>query len=367
MSENHDRSFQLLEWTLAMRQLLIALCLAATNLATAQTPTTTHPVTASPPAGFRVWSGPSPASGKPLVGALWYPASGAGAIQPMFDSTIFQSALVQPGAAIRPGRWPVVLISHGFGGHWRSISWLGAGLARQGAVVVGVNHPGSTFGDNDMLRGLNHGSRANDLKTALDALLADASIGPHIDAQRIYAAGFSFGGWTALSMGGLRGDLGAYARYCAESGHRHCRDIARQRIDLTQLDASTWNRSYRDPRVKAVAAIDPGLHQGLNASHASDMVGDVLLIGLGLGADRLPDTDFSAHGATLTSILPKARTEIIAPAFHFSALAVCKPAGAKLLAEDNDDPVCTDPPGTDRPALHEQIVHSMARHFRLGK
>ena len=112
----------------------------------------------------------------------------------------------------RPGRWPVVLISHGFGGHWRSISWLGAGLARQGAVVVGVNHPGSTFGDNDMLRGLNHGSRVNDLKKAVDALLADASTGPYIDPQRIYVAGFSFGGWTALSMGGLRGDLGAYAR-----------------------------------------------------------------------------------------------------------------------------------------------------------
>jgi len=134
---------------------------------------------------------------------------------------------------------------------------LGAGLAQQGAVVVGVNHPGSTFGDYDMRRSLDHGSRVSNLKATLDALLADASIGPRIDPQRIYVAGFSLGGWTALSIGGLRGDLNAYARYCAESGHRHCRDIARAGIDLTQLDASIWNRSYRDPRVKAVAAIDP--------------------------------------------------------------------------------------------------------------
>lgn len=350
-----------------MRPFLIGLCLAIATTAFAQSPTApAAPQTkASPSAGFRAWHGPAAASAKPPAGGLWYPVAAAGPTTLLFDSPIFQGVPVQPEAAIRPGRWPLVLLSHGIGGHWRSLSWLGAGLAQQGALVVGVNHPGSTFGDHDMRRSLDHGTRVNDLKATLDALLADAAIGPHVDPQRIYVAGFSFGGWTALSMGGLRGDLHAYARYCAQSGHRHCRDIARAGIDLTQLDASTWNRSYRDPRVKAVAAIDPGLHQGLSASHASDVVGKVLLIGLGQGADRLPDTDFSAPGTTLTSILPKAHAEVIAPAFHFSALSVCKPAGAKLLAEDNDDPVCSDPPGTDRHALHERITRLIGRHFGL--
>jgi predicted dienelactone hydrolase len=180
-------------------------------------------------------------------------------------------------------------------------------LAEQGAVLVGVNHPGSSFGDYDLQRNLDHGSRRNDLTTALDALLADTTIGPHIDSQRIYGAGFSFGGWTVLSIGGLRGNL--------EANHPHrlpgCRDIAQQGIDLTRLDAARWKRSYRDTRVKAVTAIDPALHQGLNATHASDMVADVLLIGLGQGADRLPDTDFSRPGATLISNLPNSRTEVM--------------------------------------------------------
>jgi predicted dienelactone hydrolase len=350
-----------------MRQLLIGLCLAITMTAFAKTTATpAEPQTnASLPAGFRAWNGPVSASAKPLSGGVWYPAAVAGPTTLLFDSPIFQGVPVQSASAIRPGRWPLVLLSHGVGGHWRSLSWLGAGLAQQGAVVVGVNHPGSTFGDYDMRRSLNHGSRVSDLKTTLDALLADATMGPHIDMQRIYVAGFSLGGWTALSMGGLRGDLNAYASYCAQSGHRHCRDIARAGVDLTQLDAPTWNRSYRDPRVKAVAAIDPALHQGLNAAQTSDMVDQVLLIGLGQGPDRLPDTDLSAPGATLTGLLPKAHTEVMAPAFHFSALPVCKPLGAKLLAEDNDDPVCSDPPGTDRAALHNQIVRSIGRHFGL--
>jgi predicted dienelactone hydrolase len=323
---------------------------------------------ASAPPGFRPWQGPPTANARPLEGALWYPPSGGGPTKLLFDSPIFQGMPVQQAAPVRPGRWPLVLLSHGVGGHWRSISWLGVGLAQQGAMVVAVNHPGSTYGDYNMRRSTDHGTRVNDLSTALDALLADPAVGPHIDRDRIYAAGFSLGGWTALSIGGLRGDLSAYTRYCAESGHRHCRDIAQQGgVDLTTLDAERWNRSYRDPRVKAVAAIDPALHHGLTVAQASDMVKPVLLIGLGQGADRLPDTDFSPPGSALTQILPGVRVEVMAPAFHFSALAVCKPEAPKLLAEDGDDPVCTDPPGTNRPALHEQIVHSMARHFRLAK
>jgi predicted dienelactone hydrolase len=350
-----------------MRQFLIGLCVAVATAAIAQSPAIPAPpqANASPPAGFKAWRGPTLDSGKSLAGGLWYPAAGDGPTKPQFDSPIFQSVLVQQEAAIRPGRWPLVLLSHGFGGNLRSVSWLGSGLAQQGAVVVGVNHPGSTFGDNDLRRSLNHGSRVKDLTATLDALLTDANLGPHIDPQRVYVAGFSFGGWTALSMGGLRGDANAYARYCAQSGHRHCRDIERAGIDLTQLDVPLWNRSYRDPRVKAVAAIDPALHQGLGAEHANDMVSEVLLIGLGQGGDRLPDTDFSSLGTTLTSILPKARIEVMAPAFHFSALLLCKLAGSKLLAEDNDDPVCTDPPGTDRRALHERIVRLIGSHFGL--
>jgi predicted dienelactone hydrolase len=340
-----------------MRPLLIGLCLAVTVSASAFAQT--------PAPGFRPWQAPSPPNARPLAGGLWYPASGEGAITSLFDSPIFQGVPVQRDAAVLPGRWPLVLLSHGIGGHWRSLSWLGAGLALQGAVVVGVNHPGSTFGDYDMHRSQDHGSRVNDLSSTLDALLADTAIGPHIDTQRIYVAGFSLGGWTALSIGGLRGDLKAYAGYCATSGHRHCRDIARAGVDLMRLDATRWNRSYRDPRVKAVAAIDPALHHGLTAAQASDMVKPVLLIGLGHGTDRLPDTDFSPPGSALTKILRGVRVEVMAPAFHFSALAVCKPAGPKLLAEDNDDPVCTDPPGTDRPALHQRIVRSIAHHFGL--
>lgn len=357
-----------------MRHAILAFTLSLTMGIACAAPTqppATHSVTranqprASASVGFMAWSGPATGTTPPLTGGIWYPTADTGPATRLFDTPIFHGDLVQPDAALQPGQWPVVLISHGIGGHWQSLAWLGAGLARKGAVVVGVNHPGSTFGDYDMRRSLNHGSRVHDLSTTLDALLADPHLGAQLDARRVYVAGFSLGGWTALSMGGLRGDLTAYTRYCAQSGHRHCQDIVRTGIDLHRLDAAVWNRSYRDTRIQAVAAIDPALHQGLTAVHASDMVSRVLLIGLGDGANRLPDTDFTTPSATLTRILPQAHTEVMAPAFHFSALRLCKPAGPALLAEDNDDPVCTDPPGTDRQALHKRIIRSISHHFGL--
>lgn len=270
-------------------------------------------------------------------------------------------------APVLPGRHPLVVLSHGLGGHARSLGWLAAGLAERGAIVVAIDHPGSTFGDMDLARGLDHWTRAQDLRAALDAVLADPSLGPHVDPARIAAAGFSLGGWTALSVGGLRGDLAGYRRFCEEApaGPAHCAALAQAGIDLEGRDAARWDASWKDPRIGAVAAIDPGLHAGLGSEHAADLVGDVLLIGLGAGADRLILTDFSDAGTGFSAHLPDATVLTLAPATHMTALSPCKPEGAAILAEENDDPVCTDPAGTDRAAVHRAIVGAIAATFGL--
>lgn len=45
---------------------------------------------------------------------------------------------------------------------------------------------------------LDHWTRVADLSLALDMILADPELVDRIDPDRIMAAGFSFGGWTAL-------------------------------------------------------------------------------------------------------------------------------------------------------------------------
>ncbi|MFK7762480.1 MAG: hypothetical protein AB8B62_04405 [Roseobacter sp.] len=89
------------------------------------------------------------------------------------------------------------------------------------------------------------------------------------------------------------------------------------------------------------------------------------MIGLGVGKDRLVATNTSSFGSGLDALLPEAEIRTIAPASHFAALGPCKPAGAAVLAEEADDPVCTDAPGSDRNTVLTDIIDAVAAHFEL--
>lgn len=340
-----------------MRRFLAAaiVCLAA-SLAQAAEPT-----------GFVELLIQAPHQVAPIEGAVWYPSQADGTITQFAENPVFQGVTVRKGARVAPGRHPIVLLSHGLGGNFRTLSWLAVGLAQRGAVVVAVNHPGSTTKDLEMMRSMHHWTRVQDLQAALALLMTDPRFLSNLDPARIYAAGFSFGGWTALSMAGLTGDATAYASHCDATGAKstHCADLARANFDLHSLNAESWNRSYKDRRIQAVAAIDPALHYGLNAVNVRDLVPNVLLIGLGTGADRLLATNFSSTGSNFAALVPAAKVVTIAPASHFTALLACKTAGASILADEKDDPVCTDPVGTEREAVHGKIVDAIAQEFGL--
>ena len=56
--------------------------------------------------------------------------------------------------------------------------------------------------------------RPGDLATALDRVKSDPSIGPHLDLDRLGAAGFSAGGFTTLVEAGARVDFDRFLRFC---------------------------------------------------------------------------------------------------------------------------------------------------------
>ena len=274
---------------------------------------------------------------QPLDGAIWYPTMAHGATARVHGNAVFEPVAAQPDAPPADGRRPVVLLSHGLGGHFRSLSWLGAGLV--------------------------HGTRVADLSAALDHVQGDATWGERIDTSRLFAAGFSYGGWTALSMGGLRGNLAGYTAHCAEvaDASSHCADIARAGVALDSLDAQRWDADYRDERLAGVVAIDPGLIHGLEPADANDVIETVRLISLGQGDDRLLATDYDLAG--LTTLLPGAVSDNIAPAAHFSVLPICTPAGPEILKQERDDPVCDEPAGGDRADVHARLIEAVAAVF----
>jgi pimeloyl-ACP methyl ester carboxylesterase len=121
-------------------------------------------------------------------------------------------------AAPRSGSYPLVLFSHGFGGHRRQSTFLCTHLASHGYVVAAVDHTGNTVVDvMQMMLEAQSGAtglealdslprfidaRPADVAFMLDQLLADAvpEVAALIDPTRIGMAGHSFGGWTTLMV-----------------------------------------------------------------------------------------------------------------------------------------------------------------------
>ncbi|WP_373502122.1 alpha/beta hydrolase family protein [Aestuariivirga sp.] len=309
----------------------------------------------------------APHHGRKMDLAVWYPAEGGTEVL-FAENPVFKGGLVREGARPRAGKHPVVLLSHGMGGSFLSLNWLATGLVSQGAVVVAVNHPNGNFRDRRPDKMFDHWTRAQDLKVALDHVLADEALSAAVDPSRIYAAGFSFGGWTVLSLAGVTGKPEGSVAYCAAAGERShtCTDLKTFGFDLAKLDRTMWTASYKDERIRAVAAIDPGLTWELSREDVRGVDQyKLLLIGLGTGEDRLYATDTSSEGSGFEALVPDAKVKLLAPANHFTAMPLCKPEGEALLAGEKDDPVCTDPAGGNRQAVHDEIIALIAGHFGL--
>lgn len=160
---------------------------------------------------------------------LWYPATDAHAGDAPDAYELFPGLERVPQDAVRDatpraGRHPLVLFSHGFGGHRRQSTFLCTHLASHGYVVAACDHTGNTVFDvmqeamrvrsggtpPDTIATLRAfiGDRPADVRFVIDRVL-EGSLGGHVDGKRIGVTGHSFGGWTTLAV------IGADPRICA--------------------------------------------------------------------------------------------------------------------------------------------------------
>ena len=182
---------------------------------------------------------------------------------------------------IAKGRHPLIVLSHGSGGNIDGLSWLAGALAQNGAIVLGVNHPGST----------------GDVSAALDTVLADPNFAPHIDLERVNSIGFSMGGATALQLAGLRGDIAAFKAHCTGAGVRHlgCAYFAAGGVNFDNISVEDFNQDLREPRISRTVGVDPGLAMAYTDASIATLDHPVLLIALGykgpyeIGIDAGPD------------------------------------------------------------------------------
>ncbi len=162
---------------------------------------------------------------------IWYPAVlpkpdavivSYKAVLPRAKNAINAIEFSYPGIAIRdatplpalPGKslqpFPLVLVSHGFGGWGTFMSYLTENLASKGYVVAAIDHADAPFTDGNGFA-LSFGStlvhRARDQQYVLEQLLAmtknsDDALGRIIDPAAVGVIGYSMGGFGALTTAG---------------------------------------------------------------------------------------------------------------------------------------------------------------------
>ena len=294
-------------------------------------------------AGLRLIEVPS-AGGKPsMSAAIWSPCAAA-PVETRIGPFVLPAVRDCP---VVDGRYPLVIISHGFAGTYLSHRDTAAALADAGFIVAAINHPGDNAIDMKRAGELSAlTERPANIVRLLDHMLGNWSDARFIDAGRIGIFGFSRGGYTALVLAGGAPDFPNTRLPCTEGQAAVC-------AQMLERAAAPEDRVY-DARVKAVVVADP-----LNAFPGPDDLLDikipVQLWSSQLGGDGVTPEDILGFREKLP-VKPDYR--MVKGAGHFSFITPCPAEMEKALGE-----ICSDSPGFDRAAFHRQLNGDVIRFF----
>ncbi|MEL6463946.1 MAG: alpha/beta fold hydrolase [Pseudomonadota bacterium] len=192
---------------------------------------------------------------RPLTLEVWYPAAPGTTPGGTYTAVLRdgQTEVALTGRAARDaapateGRYPLVIISHGYPGNRYLMSHLGENLASKGYVTVSIDHTDSTYSDQAAF-GSTLYNRPLDQAFAVDYMAAlEGPLGAIVDADNAGVVGYSMGGYGALILGGA-GVTQASTEFSwgAPSG-----------LLEAHLAMSESHEALIDPRIKSLIVIGP--------------------------------------------------------------------------------------------------------------
>lgn len=306
-----------------------------------------------------------PDGGRDLAGLLWYPTEAAGPLSLDVDSKVWVGTRIVRDADFAAGRFPLVVLSHGMFGNAYNQAWLAAALAKRGHVVAAINHPGTSTWLRDVDQRRELWERPGDISRVIDHALASPGLADHVDPDRIFMAGHSLGGFTALALAGGRYDAAKLKAVCdGMPGELACGILNDWNIARTPADRAAMEADLSDPRIRAFAVFDLGGTQSFSTQSLGRIDRPMLVFGAPIMNSGLT---LDIESRALVKALPPGKAEYIEPdtLAHFDFLGRCKKGGLELLAreEPGDEIICMGGGGADRAAKHKMIIEAVARFF----
>jgi len=179
--------------------------------------------------------------------------------RPLIPFTFQGRALRDAKPVISDGKFPLVIVSHGYLGSRLLLTYLTENLASKGYIVAAIDHAESTFRDaagfpstllnrsKDILFVLNQMAEFGKTKEFLAGIL---------DADNAALIGYSMGGYGVLNVAGAGYSDNSLKLFGAMTGG----STALQ----TRLGSNAEYKASLDPRIKAVVAFAPwGMERGV--------------------------------------------------------------------------------------------------------
>lgn len=302
--------------------------------------------------------------GRDLEGLVWYPTEATGPTTLDFRSEVWVGTHVVSDAEFADGRFPLLVLSHGMFGNARNQAWLAAALAKQGYVVAAISHPGTSTWSRDPDQRRELWERPGDVTRVIDFAITSPTLSPHVDPDRIFMAGHSLGGFTAVALAGGRYDAANLKRFCdGTPGELACGILNDWKIAHTPADRAAMEADLSDPRIRAFAVFDLGGTQSFSTASLGQIDRPMLVFGAPIMNSGLT---LDIESRALIDALPPEKARYIEPETlaHFDFLGQCKPGGLELLAreEPGDEIICMNG-GAPRAAKHEMIIDAVTRFF----
>ena len=181
--------------------------------------------------------------------------------RPLIPFSFTGRALRNAAPDLSAGKFPLIIVSHGYVGSKLLMTYLTENLASKGYVVVAINHTESTYSDRggfqstllnrpkDILFVLNQ--VANLAKADSKSFLAGMA-----DADNTALIGYSMGGYGVLNAAGAGYSSKLTGAFSQMTGGSNA-------ISVRTTDNAEFKASY-DPRIKAVVAFAPwGMQRGV--------------------------------------------------------------------------------------------------------
>jgi predicted dienelactone hydrolase len=286
--------------------------------------------------------------------AVWYPTGYKVNQAIVGENRVFYGVSAIKDAAPEPEVHPLIVLSHGYGGSWRNLSWLASDLAALGYIVAAPDHPGTTTFDKDPQQAARLWERPHDLSRVIDGLIADAEIGGQVDSTRIGAIGHSLGGWTVAALAGGRFDTQRFKSDCEKNSSPRACALSNE----LGLGNQTLEKSMADPRVGAFVSLDLGAARGFSPESLAGVNKPFLIASAGVDIGDMPAMLESGY---LAENLPKSTSTYvqIPDAMHFTFMQLCKPGAAELIEAETpgDGIVCKDGGTRGRAEIHREISY----------